>query len=369
MNNVFVVKIEKLIPGGKGLCRLEGKVIFVPFVLPGELVEISIIKEKKSFSEAKLERILEPSPDRIEPLCSHYLKCGGCNLQHMNYSTQLSIKRDFAENLLLRNGQISFSAIDIVPSEPFSYRNRIQIHIKDQIRGFKERNSNKIIPISNCPIASEGINSYLDSTFRGSEKDRITVFGEKDWYSEENSLDEISITLNDKNIYFNSSLFFQSNISILPQLSDYLNLHVKGGTLLDLYCGVGLLSSMVEDQFEKIYAVEINKDVSPYIKKNLTTDCEFYPLSLEKWIAEKKNVTAETIIIDPPRTGLTKNVRKFLNTSNAGVIIYVSCDPATMARDLKDIIVDNFTVDDFKLFDFYPQTSHMEAVAVLRKRS
>jgi len=369
MNSSIKVKIEKLIPGGKGLCRIDGKVVFVPFVLPGEIVEISIVSEKKNFSEALLLEVHESSPDRIKPLCSHYLKCGGCNLQHMNYKTQLRVKKEFAENLLQRNADICLPEFDIVPSTPFQYRNRVQVHVEGNAKGFKERAGNRVIPISHCPIAAEGINSYLASKCIESDIERITVFGENDWFSPEYTEEDISICINGKNINFRSDLFFQSNISILPELSDYLNTYVVGDTLLDLYCGVGLLSSMVEDQFTKIHAVEINKNVAPYIKRNVTTDCDFYPTSLEKWISTGNKIKADTIIIDPPRTGLSKSVRKFLNNSNAEVILYVSCDPATMTRDLKEITADNYKIDNFKLFDFYPQTSHMEAVAVLRKES
>ncbi|MBI9100351.1 MAG: hypothetical protein JEY91_17845, partial [Spirochaetaceae bacterium] len=239
-----------------------------------------------------------------------------------------------------------------------------------KIKGFKEKAGDNIISIDYCPVATGGVNRYLLSKKDKNKNERVTVFGKENWFSTENDKEEIHITVNNKKIFFNSALFFQSNLSILPELGDYLNKHVFGDTLLDLYSGVGLLSSMVEEKFKKIKAVEINQKVTPMIEKNIHGDLDFYPLSIEKWISDIKiDKRADTIIIDPPRAGLTKKVRNFLNQSKAAVIIYVSCDPATMSRDLKDIIADKYTVDDFILFDFYPQTSHMEAVAVLRQMS
>jgi 23S rRNA (uracil1939-C5)-methyltransferase len=361
------VTIEKLIPGGKGLARLDGKVIFVPYVLPGEVVEINIIEEKKSFSEAELIRVIEKSEMRVEPNCLYYQKCGGCNMQHMSYETQLKSKSDFASNLLQRNGNIVRENIPVIPSIPYQYRNRFQVHLSGKIKGYKERSGNKIIAIDNCPVATGGVNRYLSTKSESDEEERITVFGKENWFSTEKEKEEIHITLNNKKVNFNSSLFFQSNLSVLPELSDYLNKYVSGDTLLDLYSGVGLLSSMVEEHFKKIKAVEINQHASEYIKKNIHTELDFYPMSVEKWINNKRiNKKADTIIIDPPRVGLTKKTRQFLNRSMADIIIYVSCDPATLARDLKEIIADKYTMEDYTLFDFYPQTSHMEAVAILK---
>jgi len=370
MKDIIKVTIEKLIPGGKGLARLDGKVVFVPYVLPGEVVEIRITEEKKNFSEAELIKVINSSEYRIAPRCTYYNQCGGCNMQHIDYETQLKAKSDFAQNLLLRNGKISRDNISIVPSEPFQYRNRVQVHHSEKHKGFKERAGNKIITIESCPIATGGVNRYLSNKKNIGSNERIAVFGKENWYSTEKEDEEIHIKLNDKKVYFSSSLFFQSNISILPELSTYLNKYVYGDSLLDLYSGVGLLSSMVEEKFQKITAVEINKKVAPYIKRNIHAELDFYGTSLEKWISDKgTNKKADTIIIDPPRTGLSKKVRKFLNLSGSSVIIYVSCDPATMSRDLKDILADKYTMDDFTLFDFYPQTSHMEAVAVLKAKS
>ena len=369
MNKIQKVIIEKLIPGGKGLARIEGKVVFVPFVLPGEEVEIKIVEEKKGYSEAELIKVIEASDDRVEPICPVYYKCGGCNMQHMNYESQLKAKSDFASNLLERNGKFEISDISVIPSKPYSYRNRVQIHIANGQKGFKERSSNSVIPVETCPISAGGVNRYLSQKKTESNEEKISVFGKENWFSTEMDNEEIHIKLNGKKVYFNSKLFFQSNVSILPQLQNYLVNHVEGETLIDLYSGVGLLSSMVEDKFSKIIAVEINKNVQQYIEKNIFRELKFYPMSIEKWISNKKTgKKADTIILDPPRTGLTKPVRRFLNRSQVNKIIYVSCDPATMARDLKDITADKYIIEDIKLFDFYPQTSHMEAVAVLRKK-
>lgn len=364
-----IVEIEKLIPGGKGLARIEGKAVFVPFVLPGEKIEISVTTEKKNFCEAELMKVLEPSDLRVQPRCPLYGTCGGCNMQHMDYDTQLFWKKDFAANLLWRNGGIQWENIPAEPSAPFGYRNRVQVHYSKEARGFKERSGSNVINVKQCPVASNGVNLFLNETTEGDPGDRITVFGLDDWYSTEKRGDEISLDIIHKKIQFNSSLFFQSNLSMLPALGGFLREHVTKGKLLDLYCGVGLLSSLVEDLVDEVEAVELNRHVSPYVSRNLSVPHNFYPLSLEKWISQRgSKASPRTVIIDPPRTGLSKSVRTYLNRCNADKILYISCDPATMTRDLKDLLADKYVMEDFHLFDFYPQTSHMEAGALLIKQ-
>jgi len=370
MNYTAIAKIEKLIPGGKGLCRVDGKVVFVPFVLPGEKVEIRIREEKKSYCEAELLSVLESSPERIQPICPLYGICGGCNMQHMTYDRQLEAKIGFLKEHLLRNANISLDDIPVVSSKPFAYRNRVQVHFGNGVAGFKEKSGDRVIGVDKCPVASEGINQYFRDISSPESEGRYTVYGTDQWYSKEGTSGDISVDVLGQTIHFNSSLFFQSNLSILTPLGEYLRKNIQGGSLLDLYCGVGLFSSLLEDRVESLTGVELNNHVAPYIDKNLSGSYRFFPLSLEKWITGpgRKSRGADHIIIDPPRTGLSKPVRKFLGTSNAKKIFYISCDPATMTRDLKDLLADNYVMTNFQLYDFYPQTSHMEAVALLERK-
>lgn len=370
MKEIITVDVEKLVPGGKGLCRINDKVVFVSYVLPGEKVKISIIEEKKNYSEAQLIQILNSSDLRVEPFCPLYGRCGGCNMQHMSYSTQLEFKKQFVEEHLRRNGIVNAGDISVFSSTPQGYRNRVQVHFHEEIRGFKEKSTNQIVPVDHCPVASKGINHFLSQEKVYTGDGRISVFGTDEWYSSELIGEDIFVTLQGKKIFFNSQLFFQSNLSILPSFAEYLRRHVSGGKLLDLYCGIGLMSSLVEDMVEEIEAVELNRQVEPYLKMNIKKPVRFYPLSMEKWVKRRgeKNLRTETIILDPPRTGLSKTVRGYLASSHAQTIIYVSCDPATMTRDLKTILADNYEMKDFSLFDFYPQTSHLEAVALLKRK-
>ncbi|MBN2656485.1 MAG: class I SAM-dependent RNA methyltransferase [Spirochaetales bacterium] len=370
MQDIITVEIEKLIPGGKGLCRVNGKVVFVPYVLAGETVEIRIIDERKSFSEADLVNVLIPSEQRVKPVCSLYGRCGGCNMQHMTYDAQLEAKKKFASEHLERNAGIGLEEIPVVPSEPFGYRNRVQVHYAEGSMGFREKSGHAIVPVVSCPVASQGINSFLKGRVFPEDQERVTVYGTDEWFSMETEKKDISVSVLNKEISFNSSLFFQSNLSILPELGSYLRKNVSGRKLVDLYCGVGLMSALVEDLFEEIEAVEMNRNVAPYVDRNLSVRHTFHPLSLEKWISGKgkKAEAADTIILDPPRTGLTRPVRKYLSASKTEKILYISCDPATMARDLKDLLADNYEMEDYRLFDFYPQTSHMEAVALLKRK-
>lgn len=359
--------IDKLIAGGDGLGYIDGKAHFVPQSLPGEIVDIEIIEDKKGFNRCRLVNVVTKSVYRVEPFCSLYGKCGGCNLQYTEYENQLSVKKQIVKDIFLRNGRIELGDFNFISSKDQGYRNRVQLHCHGDITGFKKRQSDEIINIKNCPLLVDGLNNML-SKKNSFSKERITLFSDGvDNYI--GGFDKsCTISILGKKVSFNPEGFFQSNLSLLPELIKIVSSHVTGTSIMDLYCGVGLFSIFLPENVKRIIGVEIDDRVEPFINKNLEgRPFTFYPMSLEKYISKglhKKNIV-DTIIVDPPRKGLSKDVRKFLSNSGVKRVIYVSCDPVTMARDILELKNRGYSLSYFSCLDFYPNTTHIESVGVL----
>lgn len=365
--NNSIITIDKLIAGGDGLGYIDGKAHFIPGVLPGEVVEIEITENKKGFNRCEVTKILEPSQFRETPFCPIYEECGGCNLQYTSYENQLKLKKQIVMDIFRRNGNTDLEDFDIIHGNPLAYRNRVQLHVNDEICGFKKKNSNEIVEVKDCPLLVDGLNSHLKKT-NFLSAGRKTLFSYKDETYEGGKDRECSIEINGKIISFNPSGFFQSNLSLLPELINCVNKYINGSSVMDLYCGIGLFSIFLPESVNKIVAVELDDRVEPFVNKNLEgRNFKFYPMSLESYIKKglhKKNIV-DTIIVDPPRKGLSKEVRKFLSNSNVKRIIYVSCDPVTMARDISVLNDSGYNLSYFSCLDFYPYTSHIEAFGVL----
>ena len=326
--------MKKIISGGDGLGYYNGKACFVPFSVPDDVVEVSIVEEKKGFNRCKLEKIIQPSSKRVEPFCKYYGICGGCNIQHIDYESQLDLKRSIILDLFYRNGKIELNDFVISKSRERGYRNRVQFHKKGDIYGFKRKSDNDIVSIDSCPLLVDGLNIVLMDKYPGDDG-RYTLFSNgNDFYT--GDVDgECSANIMGKDIFFNPGSFFQSNLYILPELINRVNSYIKGPVVMDLYCGVGLFSSFFPDSIEKIIAVEMDKKVKPFVEKNLNgKNFSFYPLSLENYIKRLKGKKEgiDTVLVDPPRKGLSDSVRKYIIKAGFKRVLYVSCDPATMAR-------------------------------------
>ncbi len=360
------VTIEKLITGGDGLAYVDGKACFIPGSIPGERLYVKIVEDKKSYYRAVISNIIMPSKYRIKPICEIYEKCGGCNFQHIDYMHQLSLKKDIITDVFLRNGKINLGSFNLYSSKPTEYRNRVQFHAVNNKPGFKMKQSEKVIEITTCPVLVPGLNRYLKKSPEILSK--TTVFSDQENLYVGGDDNEAIVNINGKSLYFDPSGFFQSNLSILPELIKELNIYILGNTVMDLYCGVGLFSSQITKKIEKIIAVELDSRVGSFIKKNLVgLNYAFYNMSLESYIKKtgKSSLNLDTIIVDPPRKGLSIEVRNFLQSVKAQRVIYVSCDPATMARDLKELTESTYKLIHFSSYDFYPNTSHIECLGVL----
>jgi tRNA/tmRNA/rRNA uracil-C5-methylase (TrmA/RlmC/RlmD family) len=361
--------IEDIAFGGEGVARAEGLVVFVPFVITGEMVEAEITEVKKNFARAKLLRVEKASPERVEAKCIYFGKCGGCQYQHMAYAEQLNIKQKQIADLFERVGKISPDVVAPVigcPS-PYGYRNRIMVRSqwnKPEQKlniGFVRGDCGLVEDVENCAISEPAINEQLQQVRahpppKGGIKVVLRVQPE-DWELPPDS-------------------FFQNNFFLLPKLVETVRHFLRaGGTrhLADLYCGVGFFGIELADSVEAFTGVEYDRRAIQAAEKNALArkigNGRFISAKVEEVLPEllaKISAAETTVLIDPPRKGCGREILELLRETRPRQVIYVSCHPATMARDLNILCADNiFKLLQVQPLDMFPQTQHVECVADL----
>jgi 23S rRNA (uracil1939-C5)-methyltransferase len=373
--NHETLTIEKLVYGGEGLARLEGKVILTPFVLPGEVVRVEIERAKNDLWRGRLIEVLQPSPARIAPGCPYFQRCGGCQYQHMDYATQLEQKREILREVLRRVGKIEFAGeIGVVSGEPWQYRNRIQLHIEGGEVGYFAQGSRDLCAIDRCPIASPKLNEAIGKIVALRANTALELFT-NETEVQVNVVDRVPrqalsaiaalgvttpIEYNGFQVSRNS--FFQVNRFLIDPLVDCAVSDAQGEWAIDLYAGVGLFSKKLAERFAKVTAVESGssafRDLSHnFAQPSVMANVEDYLAGLDE--------TPDFILADPPRAGLGKQVVKELARIRAPKLTIVSCDPATLARDLHGLIAENYRIQNITLADLFPQTFHLETVVAL----
>jgi len=367
----LTVTIGDIAFGGEGVARIEDFVVFVPFVHLGETVEIEMVEVKQRFGRARLLRVAVPSPDRVQPGCRYFGECGGCQYQHIAYPVQLEIKHKQICDIFQRIGHLDHSKIaEVLPCpEPYHYRNRIMIRSQwDKFKqglniGFIRAENRLVVDIEECKIAEATLNQEIQHVRRNPPPKgglkvvlRIPPPG---WEVPRDS-------------------FFQNNFFLLPKLIEVVrNCFAASGCshLVDVYCGVGFFSLELADQAESYLGVELDALAIKAARKNAVnqgrTNGEFIagaaevllPSLLTRFAAEKT-----TVLVDPPRTGLRPEMLEVLHRVQPAQVIYVSCHPATMARDLNILCSTGvFKVAQVVPLDMFPQTTHIECVADVRR--
>lgn len=371
--------IERLVAGGEGLGHMPensrtgpGKVVFVPGVLPGERVRVRLTGAGRDFSRARLTRVLEPSPDRVEPVCALAGTCGGCDWMHIDHGAQGELKKSIVAEALRRIGRLDAARIpmDFVKGPPLGYRNRVQIHRDAEGRfGFLGRDSHRFTAVPSCPVCVPALNRLFQAPFAG-EGDRFTAFSDGDWTADgERDADrDLAVTLRGRGIRFSVGCFFQSNLAMLDGFLGDATEDLSGGAACDLFCGVGLFGAFLRDRFRTVVCVESQQTALDYARRNVAGSAhEFYPLDAETWARGPAcRLKADAVVADPPRTGLPAAVREAIARMAPRDLVYVSCDPVTLSRDLGHLASLGFRLERIRLFDFYPQTAHIETVARLR---
>ena len=394
--------INRLDHQGRGIAYLDNKIIFVENALPDEVVEVEITEENKKYMTAIVKNYEEVSKDRITPFCPYYEKCGGCNLQHLSYGNTLKYKYEKIKNIFERN-QINIPEINIIKNDsPKSYRNKLSLRIIDGQIGFYEEKSHNLIEIKNCLIAKNSINEFLRQakklniknghiTIRSNYNDELLIAittDEKVKFLKEEfkNLKIIGVVVNEQTIYgtnffyerMNNCLFkvsydafFQVNPLITSKLFNIIEENLnESNKVLDLYSGVGTLGIVASKKAKSVYSVEIIKnavlDNIENKKINKSSNIEVLLGSADA-ILKKININFDSIIVDPPRKGLDKTSLNIVLNSAAKEIIYISCDPMTLARDLK-ILQEKYNIRKYYLLDMFSYTYHVESFVVLEKR-
>lgn len=385
------VTIEKLVAGGDGLARFEKIPIFVPRSAPGDRLRVRLVERRPSFGRAEIEEILEPGPGRREPPCSFYDQCGGCDLQHLDEQKQLQYKVQAVRENLLRLGKIETPAdIKVIAGEAWGYRVRAQLHIAETERGFQigyfARGSHDLVPVDACPVLVPELESALPILQRqvrtGPPHQRleITAGSDQSWTCapafDDLPRGEVRTIVGDFTYLYDATCFFQGHRHLLPELVDLAVGKSDGAEAnseheaFDLYSGVGLFSLPLSRKYKKVVAVEGERNAARFARKNMqlngVDNLQLENQAVEGW-AGRLPTGAARVVLDPPRVGLSRKVREVLVARHPRHITYVSCDSATLARDLQELR-ESYEVRSLALIDLFPQTGHLEVIAQLFHR-
>ena len=368
----LIVTIHDLAFGGEGVARVADFVVFVPFVIVGEEVEVELTEVKKRFARARLVRVVKASPERVTPLCRYFGDCGGCQYQHIAYAAQLAFKRKQIADLFQRVGGFAAALIEpVVPCpQPYGYRNRIMIRsqwnkVKQGLEiGFIRADNRWVVDVESCAIAEPALNEQITHVrahppHKGGIKVVLRVAPEG-WEVPKDS-------------------FFQNNFFLLPKLVEVVRERLRdGGTrfLVDAYCGVGFFALELANLVERFVGVELDQLAVKSARRNAErrgcANGEFQIGRTEDLLPSllaQFSAAATTLVIDPPRTGCPPASLELLRQVRPQQIIYVSCHPATLARDLQLLCADGvYELVKVIPLDMFPQTQHVECVADLRRR-
>jgi 23S rRNA (uracil1939-C5)-methyltransferase len=351
------LKIQDVAFGGKGVARDEGKAVFVPFTIDSERITAEIVREKKQFAEAELLELLESSPHRVVPECPYFGRCGGCAYQHISYPHQLELKARQVEQAMRRIGRLADPPMrPLVPSPlPYGYRNRITVHAQDNVVGFYRRDVHQLMDIERCPIATPQVNDALA---------RLRATRVRDGH----------YTLR---AHSGPRVFAQTNDEVAEALASLITEILTGPQklLIDAFCGTGFFAKRLAPQFERVVGIDWDRFAIEAAQKGAGANETYFAgdvaVELSRILEETVESTAlnsTALIVDPPATGLSAQTRHIILDSPPRTLIYVSCNPPTLARDIAELSR-RFAVISITPFDMFPQTAEIEVAAHLERRS
>jgi len=358
------LKIEDIAFGGKGVARESGKAVFVPFTIDGESVSAEIVREKKKFAEAEVLEVLQPSPHRVAPECPYFGRCGGCSYQHIDYEHQLAIKWRQARDVLQRIGKLKNVPMRPIISSAasYAYRNRITVHVEERVIGFFRRDSHRLIDVERCPIAMDAVNEELTKLRASRPREGHYTL----------RADSAALRI-----------FAQANDVVATALRDLVTGLIPGDQqlLIDAYCGAGFFAKTLREKFARVIGIDWDRFAIQEAERD-ATDKETYiagdvDLILADLQAGAIGSTAPafpiagghtTFIADPPAIGLSETTRRAIIDMAPKTFIYVSCNPATLARDLQKFMT-GFTIESVTPLDMFPQTAEVEVVVHLQAQT
>lgn len=406
---LYQVSPTACVYGGDALARLpDGRAVFIPYALPGDLLKIRLVEEKERYARGEIVEVIEASGQRIEPRCPHFSECGGCHYQNLSYHDQLKIKESIFISQLERVGKFKDPPVKPIVASPaaWNYRNQIQFHITDEGEpGFKKHRSDQTVPVKECHLPVDNLNRVwpefnlefipgLDRiSLRSGEEgdDVLIVFESSDPQPIEFSVDlqlsavhqgpggEIILAGDDFTIVkvrdfpfvVSAGSFFQANISVAELIIEHLleKLPLDDQPLiLDMYCGVGLFSVFLAPYASKLIGIESDPQAGEDFLYNLSNfeNVELFDLPAEE-VLQHLEENPQIILVDPPRAGLSRTVLDHVVALNPDMIVYISCDPATLARDGGRFRKQGYELSESTPFDMFPQTYHIESLNIFQR--
>lgn len=378
--------MESVAFGGSGVARVGGIAAFIPFTVDGDVVEAQTRIAKKKHLVCRLKRVVSPSPNRVEPPCPYFTRCGGCRYQHIDYSHQLAVKESQVKEALKRIGGFSSAPVRqiIASPSPYSYRGKAEFHAQwhrgEPRLGFFDVTGANVMDIDRCEILDESINrsfAEIRKALRDGETPadgRITLWSAAGPDSPGHSPDEVSRIVKGRTFTVPREGFFQGNLLLTERLVAAVLEAADcgaGDCVLDLYCGSGLFSLFLAESAASVLGIEIDSAAVECARLNAraaqAANAEFRAGKVESSLESLKDKGYGIILLDPPRAGCDKEVLAGIMDMGPAKVVYVSCDPATQARDLRVLAAGGFSLEYVQPLDMFPQTMHIETVAVLKK--
>jgi 23S rRNA (uracil1939-C5)-methyltransferase len=391
------VTVEKLVYGGDGLARLDGRVVLAPYVLPGERIRAEVEREKPGLVRARTLEVMEHAVGRVEPRCPLFGRCGGCHYQHAEYGQQVAAKAAILAEELRRVGKMEPPAeIGTIAGSPWGYRNRVQLHVDGGKLGYQQARSHRLCQVAACPIASPKINESIE-TLNGMLRDPRwpRMVRTLELFTDERQV-QLNVLETDRPVakrFFewcgeriaglvdgaldyegrfrvSRNSFFQVNRFLADRLVEAAVEAAEGETAFDLYAGVGLFAPVLARKFQRVTAVESGSGAARDLQYNAERaglgNIRVEQRTVEEFLQETER-TADFVLLDPPRAGLGKVVVRRLGELAPPRVALVACDPATLARDLGGMVAAGYAVERMTMIDLFPQTYHLEAVVELKR--
>lgn len=392
VGNIIETRIHTVAFGGDGIGRIHNMVIFVPFTVDGDLVEVEITGVKKKYLRGKIKKILVPSPQRVEPRCPYFSECGGCQYQHILYEHQLEIKQRQVVESFERIGKLKIPFTkEILPSpESFGYRGKADFHVgfsrgQTPKIGFMDVEGSKLVAVAQCELMEETINRALqdirDALITGKTKihdEREIIWSEI--CGEERvagTPEHVTREVKGKSLIVPYKGFFQANFFLVDSLVDcVMEMGALAGseTVLDCYCGSGLFSFFLAGHVGQLYGIEIDGKSAKCARLNYKnyaiSNAAVFRGDVKDVLRGEiiaREIDVDVVFLDPPRIGCGRDLLSDIVDLNPGKIIYVACNPATQARDVRYLTDKGFSLRALQPIDMFPQTKHIEVIAVLEK--
>ncbi len=379
----LTLRVEKLVAGGDGLARYEGVPIFIPRSAPGDLLKVRIVERRPDYGRAEIEEILEPGPARRPDPVPELSRSSICDLQHLDDLTQVLLKAGAVKETLEHIGKVAMpSDPELITGEPWHYRLRTQVHTAiDPLTGgvqvgYHARGTNEVIPVSRCPLLVPELEAFLaelPAHLTADAPQRLDLaVGDRGAITVSPIVPglphgEVSTQVGELTYFYDARCFFQAHRGLLPKLVEATVGSWEGETAVDLYGGVGLFSLPLARRYKRVISVEGDQIGSRYarlnVKRNRTPHVEVVNKAVESWLPALQ-MGVDRVVVDPPRGGLSRDVRNVLLLRRPARITYVSCHPAALARDLFEL-TNAYHIEHLAFVDLFPQTGHMEVLVQL----